>query len=42
MSHNDEVEILIVEDNSTDAELAMRALRKGNAWSHKRASTGPS
>lgn len=30
MSQNDEVEILIVEDNSTDAELAMRALRKGN------------
>jgi CheY-like chemotaxis protein len=30
MSQHDEVEILIVEDNSTDAELVMRALRKGN------------
>ena len=30
MAQHDEVEILIVEDNSSDAELAMRALRKGN------------
>ena len=30
MSRHDEIEILIVEDNSTDAELVMRALRKGN------------
>ena len=30
MGDHDEVEILLVEDNPTDAELAMRALRKGN------------
>jgi CheY-like chemotaxis protein len=30
MGPHDEIEILIVEDNSTDAELVMRALRKGN------------
>ncbi|HET9404826.1 MAG TPA: response regulator [Burkholderiales bacterium] len=34
MSSFETVEILLVEDNPTDAELTMRALRKGNLANH--------
>jgi CheY-like chemotaxis protein len=34
MSAHDEVEILLVEDNPTDAELTIEALREGNLANH--------
>jgi CheY-like chemotaxis protein len=34
MSMHDEVEILLVEDNPTDAELTIEALREGNLANH--------
>lgn len=34
MNNNNEVEILIVEDNPNDAELALRALKKHNLANH--------
>jgi CheY-like chemotaxis protein len=34
MNDNNEVEILLVEDNSNDAELALRALKKHNLANH--------
>lgn len=34
MSVHDEVEILLVEDNPTDAELTIEALREGNLANH--------
>ena len=34
MTHQDIVELLLVEDNPADAELAMRSLQKGNLANH--------
>ena len=34
MDKFEKVDILLVEDNAADAELAMRALRKGNLANH--------